>query len=83
MKGIKDMFEDFRRECEKIVRNNQKDTIVYLSGSKIKRSKFNRLIEKYNEDSALDYELGINVCRDFEIKAYNVMKRSMEHFQVY
>ena len=80
---IKDMFEDFRRECEKIVRLNKTETVVYVSGTKQKRTKFERLIEKYNSDSELDFELGINACRDFEIKAYNVMKRSMEHFQVY
>lgn len=81
---IQQMFDDFRRDCEKAVRQNLLDTAIYVSGTKQKETKFNALIEKYESDSKLDLDLGINdTMREFEQKAYVIMKKSMKFYKRY
>jgi len=78
--NIKEMFDGFRREAESLVRNNREQTIIYVSGTTTKYNKFMSMIEKYNNDSKLDDELGINPCRDLEEKAYKIMMKSMQFY---
>ena len=82
---IKDLFNKYRLEAEKNVRNNELNTIVYMSGSKIKKSKLQKMLDNYKDNSSLDCELGIidKSIHDFEMKAAEILEKSLEHYETY
>lgn len=82
---VKEMFNKDRVEAEKYARCNKLDTVVYMSGSKIKKSKYKKLLNDYIENSKIDYELGV-IAKDiheFEMKAAEILKKSLEFFVIY
>lgn len=82
---IKEIFRQARCEAEKNVRNNELNTIIYMSGSKQKKSKMKKMLKEYKEESALDCELGV-ISRDiheFEMKAAEILEKSLEKFIIF
>lgn len=84
-KTIQEMFTEFRRECEKYARLNELDIAIYISGTKNKKTKFEKLINKFWEDSKLDFDLKIINKEKFkkDYYTYNIMKTSLNHYQLY
>lgn len=83
-KTINEMFEEFRQECV-LLAMKEGQWAAHLSGSKNKRTKFEKLIERYKKDIDIDIELGI-LDEDQKVrrlKIYEVMKKSMEFFKEY
>ena len=84
-KTIEEDFRQARCEAEKNVRCGEMNTIVYMSGSKIKKTKMEKMLNRYREDSKTDYELGVIAKEifDFEQKGAEILKKSIEHFVIY
>ncbi|VEJ94975.1 Uncharacterised protein [uncultured Blautia sp.] len=82
---VKEMFNKDRLEAEKFVRYNELNTVIYMSGSKLKKSKYEKLLDEYVENSKLDCELGVitKEIHEFEMKAADILKKSIENFIVY
>lgn len=82
---IAEVFRQARCEAEKNVRNNELNTIVYMSGSKQKKSKMEKMLKKYKEDSELDSELGVisKEIHDFEMKAAAILEKSLENYVLF
>lgn len=82
---IEEIFRQARCEAEKNVRNNELNTIVYMSGSKQKKSKMEKMLKKYKEDSELDCELGVinKEIHDFEMKAAKILEKSLENYVLF
>lgn len=78
-------FEDFRRQAEQIARNNEMNTVIYLSGSKNKRTHFMQLIGVYEENSKIDFDFAIidKSEREIEQRAYTIMVNSVARFEIY
>lgn len=83
MKTNIEAFTSFRRHAEQIARTNEMNTVIYVSGTKNKKTYFEKMIEKYEADSKLDFELGINETREIEQKAYVIMVNSVARFEIY
>lgn len=83
-KTIDEMWDDFRRECIELSKLDGQ-WCAYVSGSKTKRNKFNRLIEKYRKNIDIDLQLGIigEEQKDSHLKVYEIMKKSMEFYKEY
>lgn len=82
---IAEVFRKARCEAEKNVRNNELNTIVYMSGSKQKKSRMEKMLKEYKEDSALDCELGVisKDIHEFEMKAAEILEKSLENFIIF
>lgn len=82
---IAEVFRQARLEAEKNVRNNELNTIVYMSGTKNKKTKMESLLKKYREDSKMDCEPGVinKEIHDFEMKAAEILEKSLEHFEIF
>lgn len=82
---VKEMFNGNRLEAERIVRINELDSVIYMSGSKIKKSKYEKLLNEYIENSKLDCEHGVIAgdIHEFEMKVAEILKKSLENFIVY
>lgn len=82
---VKEMFNEDRLEAETLVRRNELNSIIYMSGSKIKKNKYEKLLNEYIENSKLDCELGVIAedIHEFEMKAADILKKSVENFIVY
>lgn len=82
---VKEMFNEDRLEAETLVRRNELNSIIYMSGSKIKKNKYEKLLNEYIENSKLDCELGVITedIHEFEMKAADILKKSVENFIVY
>lgn len=82
---VKEMFNKDRLEAEKFVRYNELNTVIYMSGSKLKKHKYEKLLDDYVENSKLDCELGVitKEIHEFEMKAAEILKKSLEFFVVY
>lgn len=83
-KTISEMFEDFRKECEGLARQ-EGQWAAHVSGTKNKKTKFEKLIEQYKK--SVDTEIKMDILSDgrkaHKLKTYEVMKKSMEFFQEY
>ena len=79
------MFNKDRLEAEKFVKYNELNTVIYMSGSKLKKSKYEKLLDEYVENSKLDCGLGVitKEIHEFEMKAAEILKKSLEFFVVY
>ncbi|MBP3577484.1 MAG: hypothetical protein J6K15_05165 [Lachnospiraceae bacterium] len=82
MKKIEEVFKEARCEAEKNVRNNELNTIVYMSGTKNKKTKLEKLLKKYIENSKTDYELGViaEEIHIFEMSAAKILEKSLENY---
>lgn len=82
---IKEMFNKDRLEAERLVRSNKSDTVIYMSGNKVKKTKYEKLLNEYAENSKIDYELGVieKGIHEFEMSAAEVLKKSIELFIIY
>lgn len=82
---IKEIFRQARCEAENNVRNNELNTIVYMSGSKQKKSRMEKMLKEYKEDSTLDCELGVisKDIHEFEMKAAEILEKSLENFIIF
>lgn len=82
---IKELFNKYRLEAEKNVRNNKLNTIVYMSGSKIRKTKLQKMPDNYKDTSCLDCELGVidKSIHDFEMKAAGILEKSLEYYEIY
>lgn len=82
---IKEMFNKDRLEVERLVRSNKSDTVIYMSGSKVKKTKYEKLLNEYVENSKIDYELGVieKGIHEFEMSVAEVLKKSLELFIIY
>lgn len=82
---IKEMFNKDRLEAERLVRSNKSDTVIYMSGNKVKKTKYEKLLNEYVENSKIDYELGVieKGIHEFEMSAAEVLKKSLELFIIY
>lgn len=82
---IAEAFKQARCEAEKNVRNNELNTIIYMSGSKQKKSKMEKMLKKYREDSILDRELGVisKEKHDFEMKGAAILEKSLENYVLF
>lgn len=83
-KTIDEMWEDFQRECIELSKLDGQ-WCAYVSGSKNKKNKFNRLIEKYRKNIDIDFRLGIigEKKKISYLKVYEIMKKSMEFYKEY
>lgn len=82
---ISEIFRLARCEAEKNVRNNELNTIVYMSGTKNKKSKMEKMLKEYVENSTLDCELGVisQDIHEFEMKAAAILEKSLENFVIF
>ena len=82
---ITEIFRQARCEAEKNVRNNELNTIVYMSGSKQKKNKMEKMLKQYKEDSKLDCELGVisKDIHEFEMKAAEILEKSFANFIIF
>ncbi len=82
---IAEVFRQARCEAEKNVRNNELNKITYMSGSKQKKSKMEKMLKKYKEDSILDCELGVisKDIHEFEMKVAEILEKSLENFIIF
>lgn len=78
----KEVFQKAQREAEDCIKNNELNVIVYMSGTKNKRTMLEKLLAKYKEDSDLDFELGVisKDVHDFEMKSYEIIKKSIANY---
>ena len=81
----KEMFNKDRLEAERLVRSNKLDTVIYMSGSNIKKSKYEKFLNQYIENSKIDYELGVieKGIHEFEMSAAEILKKSLDLFIIY
>ncbi len=79
---VKEVFRKAQREAEDCIKNNELNVIVYMSGTKNKRTMLEKLLKEYKEDSDLDFELGVisKDVHDFEMKSYEIIKKSIENY---
>ena len=82
---VKEMFNKDRLEAERLVRLNKLDTVIHMSGSKIKKSKYENFLNEYIENSKIDYELGVieKGIHEYEMNAAEILKKSLNLFIVY
>lgn len=85
-KTIKDMFDEFRRECKTLAKEEDwQNKAVHLSGTKRKRNEFKKYIDKYKSDLDMDIELGVleEEEKEYCFRTYAIMEKSMEFFKEY
>lgn len=71
---IKELFNDLIRNSKTIFeKENDINYSWYLSGSKAKKTKLEKMLAKFIEDSDLDFELGI-INQDEHFKEMSVAK---------
>lgn len=83
---IKEVFNDMVRAAKAIA--DDLDDInysFYVSGSKAKKTKLEKMLKKYIEDSDLDYELGIiNHDEHFkEMTIAKIIENSLKNYVIY
>ena len=79
---IKEIFRKAQRDAEEYAKKNEMNFIIYMSGTKNKRTMLEKLLKEYKEDSNLDFDLGvINKERyDIEMRIYEILKKSIESY---
>lgn len=67
------------------MKNNELNTIVYMSGTKNKKTAMEKMLKAYKEDSELDRELGVISKEEYEIeaKAAEILEKSLENYIVF
>lgn len=82
---IKEIFRKAQRDAEEYAKKNEMNFIIYMSGTKNKRTMLEKLLKEYKEDSNLDFDLGvINKERyDIEMRIYEILKKSIENYTIY
>ena len=82
---IKEIFRKAQRDAEEYAKKNEMKFIIYMSGTKNKRTMLEKLLKEYKEDSNLDFDLGvINKERyDIEMRIYEILKKSIENYTIY
>lgn len=81
----KEIFRKAQRDAEEYVKKNELNIIVYMSGTKNKRTMLEKLLKEHKEDSDLDFELGVinKDIHDFEMKIYEIIRKSIENYILY
>lgn len=81
----KEIFRKAQRDAEEHVKKNELNFIVYMSGTKNKCTMLENLLKEYKEDSDLDFELGVSSkeSHDFEMRIYEILKKSIENYILY
>lgn len=81
----KEIFRKAQRDAEEYAKKNELNFVVYMSGTKNKRTMLENLLKEYKEDSDLDFELGViaKERHDVEIKIYEILKKSIENYTIY
>lgn len=79
---VKEVFRKAQREAEDYIKNNELNVIVYMSGTKNKRTMLEKLLKEYKEESDLDFRLSVisKEVHDFEMKSYEIIKKSIENY---
>ena len=82
---IKEIFRKAQRDAEEYAKKNEMNFIIYMSGTKNKRTMLEKLLKEYKENSNLDFDLGvINKERyDIEMRIYEILKKSIENYTIY
>ena len=78
-------FQKIRRQAEGYARAEQLNMSIYLSGSKNKRTYFEKQLKRYQADIILDCELeviGREEARTLAL-ASKIIEKSIEQYEVY
>lgn len=81
----KEEFRKARCEAESHVKRNELNFIVYMSGTKRKKTMLEKNLRKYREDSNLNFELGVisEEIHDFEMKACEILEKSIKNYIIF
>mgnify|MGYP007098665504 CR=1 FL=1 len=81
----KEIFSKAQREAEEYAKKNEMNFVVYMSGTKNKRTMLEKLLKEYKEDSDLDFGLGVigKERHDIEMRIYEILKKSIESYTIY
>lgn len=83
---VNEIFNNARREAERLVNNGEsKDVIIYLSGSKNKKTRLENTVIRYRSDSKIDFDLEIidKERYDFEMKVAEIIERSLKNYVIF
>ena len=76
----KEIFKKSLRDAEEYAKKNELNFIVYMSGTKNKRTMLEKLLIEYKENSNLDFDLGVidKERHDIEMRIYEILKKSIK-----
>lgn len=77
----REQFNFIRHELKR----GHENTIPYLSGTKNKRTRMYKEVNRYESDARIDYEVGaINKSEyEFEMKAIRLLEKALANYSVY
>lgn len=76
-------FREMKYAAERSLRGDKLQ--CYLSGHKNTKTRLEKMVKRYKEDSEIDYELGVisKETYDYEIAIHDLMVENLKNFNIY